>query len=58
MSSTSCPVFRPTPSEFSDFRAYIAQIEKSIDLENTGICKIIPPEGYSGLVDFFCMKQQ
>ena len=33
--------------EFSDFRGYIAKIERMKCSENIGICKIIPPEGSS-----------
>ena len=42
MSTTTCPVFRPTPEEFSDFQAYISKIEDTID-PDVGLCKIIPP---------------
>ena len=44
MSSTTCPVFRPTLDEFKNFSKYIRRIEKNN--ENIGICKIIPPLGW------------
>jgi hypothetical protein len=43
MSTTTCPVFRPTPEEFSDFRKYVSKIEETID-PDVGLCKIIPPD--------------
>lgn len=41
MSETTCPVFHPTPKQFSDLRRYVETIEK--DNPDIGICKIIPP---------------
>jgi [histone H3]-trimethyl-L-lysine9/36 demethylase len=48
MSRTTCPVYRPSLNEFQNFGKYIQQIEKSVDLEQVGLVKIIPPEGEPG----------
>jgi [histone H3]-trimethyl-L-lysine9/36 demethylase len=45
MSKTTCPIYRPTLNEFQNFSKYIQHIEKSVDLEQVGLVKIIPPEG-------------
>lgn len=45
MSKTTCPIFRPTIEEFSDFKGFIARIEETLDDDDIGICKIIPPTG-------------
>jgi hypothetical protein len=45
MSKTTCPVFTPTTEEFADFRGFMARIEATLDDDNIGICKIIPPAG-------------
>ncbi|EWM21898.1 lysine-specific demethylase 4c isoform 1 [Nannochloropsis gaditana] len=44
MSSTTCPVFRPSREEFKNFSAYIDKIDSRVG--NAGLCKIIPPEGW------------
>ena len=45
MSDTTCPVFRPTLSEFEGgFEAYVESI--SAVAASKGICKVIPPEGW------------
>ena len=43
MSTTTCPVLRPTLKEFSSFRKYLKTIERYSDY---GIVKVIPPEGW------------
>jgi hypothetical protein len=45
MSCTTCPVYRPTLKEFSNFSKYIQFIEKDVNLEQIGLVKIIPPQG-------------
>ena len=39
------PVFRPTAEEFADPFRFIASIRPIA--EKTGVCKIIPPEGFN-----------
>ncbi|KAI9635430.1 PLU-1-like protein-domain-containing protein [Dioszegia hungarica] len=39
-----CPVFYPTPAEFSDPLAYIAALPLSA--KEAGICKVVPPIGW------------
>jgi hypothetical protein len=41
MSSTTCPVFRPTLDEFKNFSRYINYIDRHIG--EYGICKVRPP---------------
>lgn len=50
MSSTTCPVFYPTLEEFKNFYSYIQYIERTIDLEQIGLVKIIPPKGLNSFV--------
>ena len=44
MASTTCPIFRPTLEEFSDFKKYVETHIQSAN--NVGICKVIPPRGW------------
>lgn len=43
---TTCPIYRPTLQEFSNFFQYIQMIEKTINLDEFGLIKIIPPSGW------------
>jgi [histone H3]-trimethyl-L-lysine9/36 demethylase len=43
MSTTTCPVLRPTLAEFSNFRKYLKTVERYME---SGICKVIPPAGW------------
>jgi jmjN domain len=43
MATTTCPVFRPTEEEFSNFGAFIASIDHIAG--PVGLCKVIPPAG-------------
>jgi [histone H3]-trimethyl-L-lysine9/36 demethylase len=49
MSDTTCPVLRPSHEEFLDFRAYLRIIDSHYE---SGIVKIIPPEGYTFKRDY------
>lgn len=42
MAETTCPVFRPTMEEFSNFSSYMDTIETKAS--RVGLCKIIPPQ--------------
>jgi len=44
MSTTTCPIYRPTTEEFSNFTKYVHEIEKKSD-NGVGIIKVIPPPG-------------
>jgi len=44
MALDTCPVFRPTLSDFECFPAYISKIESTLP-DSIGIIKIIPPAG-------------
>lgn len=46
MSSTTCPVFRPSLEEFGNFYSYMSLIELQMRYEEHGICKVIPPDGW------------
>lgn len=50
MSATTCPIFRPSLEEFSDFKSYIRKVDADLVArgEKYGICKIVPPTGISG----------
>lgn len=52
MASTTCPVFYPTIEEFKNFYTYIQYIEKTVDLEQIGLVKVIPPKGKYILLSF------
>lgn len=45
MSSTTCPIFKPTWEEFKDFYSYIQHIETVLEEQqlDVGIVKVIPP---------------
>lgn len=46
MSCTSCPIYYPTLEEFSNFFQYIQKIEKTLNLDDYGLIKVIPPDGW------------
>ena len=46
MSTSTCPVLRPTMEEFKDFRKYIQKMEQDESIMAKGICKVIPPSGW------------
>eukprot|EP01033_Poteriospumella_lacustris_P014105 gene14105-10078_t len=46
MAEDTCPVFRPSEEEFSNFRTYMESIHSAHP--HIGICKIIPPRSWKG----------
>lgn len=39
-----CPVFRPSLSEFREFKTYLDQVIEPTCRDTVGICKVIPPQ--------------
>eukprot|EP01042_Synura_sphagnicola_P029617 gene29617-38193_t len=46
MAEDTCPVFRPSEEEFSNFRTYMESIHSAHP--HIGICKLIPPRSWNG----------